>query len=498
MRNPEGHTGDQPEEAGGGAPPPPSGDGAHDKGPDRRGDFLVGAFGMFMQMGAGLIMLPITAVYLSSSELTFWSVFLTIQVLNSLLEFGFSPAFARNFTYVFSGARKLSREGVPEKESAACDLQVLTNLLGAARRFYAILGAISFTLLATAGSAYLYMLHQHLPDVETVWSSWAVLVAAHAASTYFNWQTALLIGADRMRQNYLVMIGSRLAQVVFSVVGLMLTQSLYVMALGYLLSIFVFRALTHFFVRDITRSTAAYKAEPAVSAEMTKVVAHNAAKVGWVTLGGFLTNRFNVLCYSLFLTAQAAAEYAIAQQALNAVVSVSLVGIYMLTPMLVNARVHNDRQTMRETLSFVNLLAFVIFLCGVLGLSVLGEPLLELINSKTLLPDILPLLLICLVCWLDTQVTIATQFIQTSNKVPYLKAMVVTGVAVASSVMLAGWLGADLWILLCIQAGGVLAYNAWKWPLAAAAEAGLTSSNFLPSAVAGARRILLRRARVEA
>lgn len=494
MRNP----GDQATGAGGGSEPPRPGEGVDGKARDRRGDFLVGGLGMFMQMGAGLIMLPITAVYLSPGELTFWSVFLTIQVLNALLEFGFSPAFARNFTYVFAGARSLSREGVPDKASDVCDLQVLTNLLGAARRFYGILGAISFTLLATAGTAYLYLLSDHLPDVEQVWSSWAVLVAAHAASTYFNWQTALLIGADRMRQNYLVMIVSRLAQVVFSVVGLMLTQSLYVMALGFLVSILVFRAMTHFFVRDITRSTAAYTPDPAAAVEMTKVVAHNATKVGWVTLGGFLTNRFNVFCYSMFLTAQAAAEYAISLQALSAVMSVSLVGVYMLTPMLVNARVNNDKANLREILAFVNLFAFAVFLCGVLGLVVLGEPLLELIHSKTLLPEVLPLLLICLVCWLDTQVTIATQFIQTSNKVPYLKAMVATGISVAASVMIAAWLGADLWLLLSVQAGLVLAYNAWKWPMAAAREAGLNSSNFLPSAIAGARRILLRGARAQA
>ncbi len=462
--------------------------------PSRRGDMAVGMLGMFMQMGTGLIMLPATAVLLTPSELTFWSVFLTIQALNAMLEFGFSPAFSRNFTYVFSGARTLSREGVPEKPGGGCDLQVLRNLLHASRRFYALLGAASFILLSTVASFYIYHLSNHFPDVQDVWASWAILVVAHAASTYFNWQTALLFGADRMRLFYFVIIASRLAQVVVSVAGLVMTGSLVVLALGYAVSIVVFRGLTQYFVRDITRSVSTFSPQEEEAKKMTGVVAHNAMKVGWVTLGGFLASRFNILSLSMFLAAKPAAEYAISQQALNALASVSLVGSSLLTPMLANAHVNRDKATLREILSFINLSASLIFVVGVIGLLLLGNPLLGLINSKTMLPAAPLLLMICAIYWLDAQITIATQFIQTSNRVPYLKAMVTTGVAVALGVLAAGFLGGDLMTFLLIQAGILLAYNAWKWPSAACAEVGLSVSNFVPSALAGARRVLQGRA----
>ena len=86
---------------------------ARNKG-DRRVDFIFGVFGTFLQVGTGVIMLPAAAATLSPSALTFWYVFLTIQTLALLIEFGFTPTLSRNFTYVFSGARVLRTEGVPE------------------------------------------------------------------------------------------------------------------------------------------------------------------------------------------------------------------------------------------------------------------------------------------------------------------------------------------------------------------------------------------------
>jgi O-antigen/teichoic acid export membrane protein len=459
----------------------------------RRGDFAIGALAMFMQMGTGLVMLPATAVFLAPAELAFWSVFLTIQTLNSMLEFGFSPSFARNFTYIFAGTTKLSKEGVPDRTTRTCDLQALRNLIGASKNLYAKLGLLSFALLSTIGTLYLASLHHHLPEVNYVWPAWIIVLIAHPVATFFQWQYALLLGADRVQKFYMVVIVSRLTQVVFSVAALMIWPNVLVLAIGYGLSMIVFRVMANHFVKDIVKSVAGYKTEADKSKEMIGVVAHNAMKVGWVTLGAFLANRFNLLSFSMFVGAQSAAEYAISQQALNALASVSLVGVSMLTPMMANAHVHRDKRQLRELLSFVNAAALVIFSCGVIGLLVLGDPLLGFIHSKTMLPELSLLLLLCGIYWLDTQITISTQFILTSNRVPYLHAMVATGMAIAIGVLIAGFAGGRLTTFLWIQVGMLLAYNAWKWPLVAGREVGLTFANFIPSAISGAKRILVGR-----
>lgn len=468
-------------------------DGTQDRGRSRRGDFLVGGLGMFMQMGTGLIMLPATAVFLSPSDLAFWSVFLTIQTLNGMLEFGFTPTFSRNFTYVLAGARSLSKEGVPDRSVGACDRKVLRNLLTAAERFYARLGAVSFLLLASAGSFYLFNLHQHLPAATHVWEAWAILLLAHPISTFFNWQNAVVIGADRMRQFYFVIIASRLTQVLISVIGLMIWPNLLVLALGYGASMIVFRLMTGYFIRDIMKSVSHEKADRAEARNMVRVVAHSATKVGYVTMGAFLANRFNLLSITLFLGAASAAQFAIAQQALNALTSVSLVGVSMLLPAMASARIHDDKKQLKDLLAFSYVSAAALFICGIIALLVMGNWLLSLIHSKTLLPSMGIVLLMGAVFWLDSQIFIATQYITTGNRVPHLRAVVATGLLVSLGVFLAGRLGGGLVTMLCVQGGALLVYNAWKWPKMTFDEVGLTLANLATSAMTGARSLLLRR-----
>jgi O-antigen/teichoic acid export membrane protein len=272
----------------------------------------------------------------------------------------------------------------------------------------------------------------------------------------------------------------------------MLTQNLLVLAVGYALSIFAFRALTQYFIRDIVKSVNGVKAEPAETKKITSIVAHNATKVGWVTLGAFMANRFNMLSISMFLGAVSAAQYAIAQQAFNALSTVSLVGVSMLTPLMANARVHNDKKLLRELLVFCNVSAWLIFACGLAALMVSGDWLLSLIHSQTTLPPTLILLLLAGVFFLDLHIFISTQFITTGNRVPHLVATVATGFLIAVGVFVSGMAGGHLIAFLVVQAALMLAYNAWRWPLVAGREVDLTLSNFSPSAIAGAKRILIR------
>ncbi len=54
-------------------------------------------------------MLPVVLVRLQPAEVGLWHVFVAAQSLVMLLDFGFTQTFARNFAYVFAGARTLMR-----------------------------------------------------------------------------------------------------------------------------------------------------------------------------------------------------------------------------------------------------------------------------------------------------------------------------------------------------------------------------------------------------
>ena len=77
-----------------------------------RKDIIWSYIAKFFQIGAGFITLPLILRLLSSEEIGMNYLMLTISSMVALLDFGFSPQFGRNFTYVYSGASRLLKQGV--------------------------------------------------------------------------------------------------------------------------------------------------------------------------------------------------------------------------------------------------------------------------------------------------------------------------------------------------------------------------------------------------
>lgn len=477
---------------------------------NRRADFAVAIGAMAMQIVSGLVMIPLTVAYLSPAEITIWSVFLTFQAVNTLMEFGFTPAFSRNFTYVFAGAASLQAQGAPQKAEGQGGPALLAAVLVAAQRFYFFLAALALGVLGVGGSIYLYVLtREHLAtpalfDVSGwiqfmagpnggAWRAWFILIATMSLSTYFNWQTSLLMGADRMRQNYLVLIASRTTQVALSVIGLMIAPNVTTLCLAYAASILVLRLMNQRFVADIVASVRGIKPPNAEVKQALAAVSHSATRTGWAQLGAFLGNRFNLLSISAFLGVAAASQFSVALQAFSALSTVSYVVVGLLTPAAAAARVRRDDQALREISAFVLTVVLSVFICGSIALMVTGDFLLRLVHSHTTLPEVSILILMACVGALDLAIAASTALISTGNRVPYLGAVVVTGFLVALGIVVAGLLGGNLATFLIIQIVLLGGYSAWRWPQFLGREVGLTLHNAGPSALQGARRLLLGR-----
>lgn len=476
----------------------------------RRADFAVAISAMAMQIISGLVMIPLTVAYLSPAEITIWSVFLTFQSVNILMEFGFTPAFSRNFTYVFAGAATLQAKGAPQKAERQGGPALLAAVLVAAQRFYFFLAALTLVVFGAGGSVYLYILtHEHLstPALFDVfgwvqflgspnggpWRAWFILIATMSLSTYFNWQASLLMGADRMRQNYLVMIASRTTQVALTIIGLMIAPNVTTMVLAYAASILVYRLMNQHFVADLVASVRGIKPPKAEVKQALEAVSHSATRTGWAQVGSFLGNRFNLLSISAFLGVAAASQYSVALQAFSALSTVSFVVVGLLTPAAAAARVRRDDTALRELSAFILVVVLGVFICGSIALMFIGDFLLRLVHSHTTLPATSILLLMACVGALDITTSASTALISTGNRVPYLRAVVVTGFLVALGILIAGLMGGDLATFLIIQIVLLGGYSAWRWPLFLGREVGLTLGNIGPSALHGAHRLLLGR-----
>ena len=81
-----------------------------------KSDIIWSYIAKFLGIASGLLVLPFILNRLTAEEMGLNYLMLTIGSMVSLLDFGFSPQFGRNITYVFSGAKELAKEGFSKKE----------------------------------------------------------------------------------------------------------------------------------------------------------------------------------------------------------------------------------------------------------------------------------------------------------------------------------------------------------------------------------------------
>jgi len=457
----------------------------------RRLDVVYGLIGTGLQVGTGVIMLPAVAATLSPSHLTFWYIFLTIQTLALLIEFGFTPTLSRNFTYVLHGARELQTEGVPSGGRGPVDTVLLANLLRASRRLYFAMALIVLALLGLGGTAYLYALMRTTNDIAWIWPGWAVFIVALALQTAFSWQSCVTHGADRMRKVYQVFTVARLTQVILSLVGLYYFPTVLTLAAAYAVSVLVGIVHARLVIRDILKRAAATPGDGPTAAAILRTITPTAAKLGWVTVGEFFTNRFSLLAVSLAIGAAAAAEYAIAMQAMMVLLAVSQIGTSLSVPRLAAARLAGDRDALRELYAFCIVASVTLLGTGSIAFMLLGEPILRWIGSETMLPPLPVLVLLGLTFTVAVNAHTAMNVITTGNRVPHLRAVLLTGAATTLGVIAVALTKGSLLAFVAVQGVTQLAFNFWRWPVFAFRETGLSPGALWRSAIAGGRRVVL-------
>lgn len=430
-------------------------------------DLAIGILSQAMLVGSGLIMLPFAVTRLPQAEIGIWYIYLTIQAMVFLLDFGITDTFIRFFSYVFAGAKELKETTIPAKsDDDKVDPVLLSALLDTAHRVFLYMTLLAGFVMVTAGSYYIHVMTEGVALRESVWPSWTIFVVTMLAQTYFQWQGAPLIGSGRARRNYEIAVRSRAAQVVFTILALLIFPSLTVMSLGFAIAAIAMRLDYHLAlapVRSMTRGTIWSRAD---HRELTLTLLRSARQLGGTVVGVMLTNRLVALAIGWYAGLHVSAQYSIANQALVSLASVAAVVQTMLGPRIAKAGVAGDREVLKSMFSQSLVFGWAVCIAGGAILITVVPFLLHLIGSNTLLPPTPLLLLMILLYSLEMNMFVSTRLITTAdNTIPYWKAMLITGGVIIVSVIVAGQLGLGLIGILFAQLLAQLAYNYWRWPV---------------------------------
>lgn len=433
------------------------------------------------QIGSGLVTLPLILRLLTKEEVGMNYLMLTVSSIVGLMDFGFSPQFGRNFTYVNSGARRLCREGVEEERGGSIDWHLLSVLISTARFVYRRLSVLALIVMLTFGTGYIWYLTEGFTNVNNSLYIWILYSFSTYFNIYFSYYSSLLTGSGMIRESSQAAILSKSAYLVLCTVFLLLGWGLFAVVAANFIAPFVQRYVSYraYFNPELKARLAEQTATRKDIRETFSVIWFNAKKLGINFIGAYAVNKMGMFIIGFFLPLATIGSYGLLTQLTTIVSGIANTMFVTYLPKVSNCRVTGDRPMLKRTISFSMVVGQIIMLAGALGIIFVAPYLLELIKSQTMLPSRLICVLYLVIVALELNHSEFASVISTENKIPYVVPSLVSGGVIVLLTFIAlkfttlGLLGVVL-----VQGIVQAAYNNWRWPLWVFRELDMSISEF--------------------
>lgn len=432
-----------------------------------KNDLIWSYLAKFIQLCSGLFVLPLVLKMLSPEEVGMNYLMLSVSSLVALLDFGFSPQFGRNFTYVNSGAKRLLNEGVEYSDDRQVDYHLLAVLLQTAKYVYKKLSIVCEAFMLLLGTIYMYVVTDGFTNVNNSLVIWLLFSVSTYFTIYFTYYNSLLTGSGMIKEASIATILSRLVNIIISVVMLYYGGGLLSIVIASLVAPFVQRYYSYvkYFTPEL-REKLKSEIHKSEITELYSVIWYNAKKLGINFLGSYAINRSGLFIIGLYLTLSEVGEYGLMTQLAGILSGVAQVPFATYQPKFADCRVSGNREHFIKLMTLTIAVYWFIMISGALFIAMWGKSMLSFIGSNTQLPGTLILIVYLLSVILEGNHSMFATLIVTDNKVPFVKASLVSGFAiVVLTVIVLSTTNLRLLGVVCIPFLVQLFYNNWRWPL---------------------------------
>ncbi len=406
---------------------------------------------------------------------------LTISSMVALLDFGFAPQFARNITYVFAGASELREEGIAPS-SGKVDYNLLANMIGVAKRVYAILGVLSLVLMLSAGSAYIYYVTDGFKNVHNSLLIWIIYSFSVFFNVYYIYFSSLLTGRGLVMEAKKALIAQKVVYIILTIGLLLCGIGLLGVVIANLLSPFVGRYISYkmFFDEEMKGKIAQSIPSKEEQKKLFLIIWYNAKKLGLVFLGGYAINRLGMFLAGLFLGLAEVASYGLMIQLVGIISGVSQTFFNASQPLFSALRTERKFKELLDRFATTMTVYYGLFILGGAILIIFGPWALRLIGSNAELPLWPISLAYTFIILLEGNHSNFATFIVTDNKIPFVESSLISGAAICLGSFLSlkfttfGIMG-----LVLVQGLCQVAYSNWKWPYVVCKEFNISFTKFL-------------------
>jgi O-antigen/teichoic acid export membrane protein len=434
-----------------------------------RKDVLWNYAATFLQIGMGVILLPFILRVFPQETVAIWTIFTTIIAFSWLLDFGFTPSFARNVSYVVSGVKELKANGynIVESHNSEVDYSLFKGLINAMRWVYACIAVIHLALLATAGTYYLHtVLKTYSGDHTEVYIAWAILVAINSYLLYTMYYDSLMQGKGLIKRSKQIQIVGQSVYLIVAVVLILLRFNLIAVVSAQALSIIIKRILAHRTIYTATFKQHIQSVKAQLRKEILKPIYPNAVKVGFTTICEFIVSRSSIIIGSLYLPLDEIGSYGVTIQIIMIIATLAAVYFGTYSPKIAQKRVQNDNISIKQFYLKSCMFMFCVFFIGGLILTIFGDSVFSLIDSQTPLLTKSFIIVALFTYYIEGNRGMSGWVLVSKNDVPFFKATLIAGVATLILLFIflqyTDW---GVWGMLLAPAIVQGIYNSWKWPM---------------------------------
>lgn len=433
-------------------------------------DVIWNYIGTLFNMGMGYLLLPFLLLYLDEENLGLWYIFMNLSNIANLFIFGFSPSFARNIAYCWSGADKLKTTGKYENASSreGVDWELFSVLLATCRRVYLLIAVAAVCCLGIVGSIYLQAIAGYMMDTSHR-IAWIIFLMAIFLNLFYGYYVSALGGIGKVAEKNHAQVISGMVRVLLTGVLLYSGMGFLGACISYLIYGWVFRVLCkYYFEKEVSRFAKdikkCRKGQEGVK-ECFWTIWPNAWRDGMVSVADYLCTQAGTIVCSFFLSLSETGIYSLSIQLITVVAKLARSFQIAFIPALQTAYIRDDKQDAKEIHSMCIFIYCIVFLAGMCGILVVGVPLIHFIKPEMDLDR----WLLCgiglsqfLVVWKNCYVS----YLSTTNRVEYWKAFIISGIgSVGGSVFLLAFVRCGIWGIVLATVIVESAYNFWYWTL---------------------------------
>ena len=330
--------------------------------------------------GGLLLVTPLVLRVFTPAESSLWFLFLTINAITQMTDFGFGPSFVRAISYARAGRRELaSADSFLEGPNQALLGEIYVVLENCYNRLALAGGLVALVL----GSWALVKPISQLETPSKGWLGWAIVWAAALVvfrnSAYAQWLQGMNKVALLRRVEAILALGTT----VLTTIVLFLTRdflwTLSAASLGYIASSFT--------VRWLCRRKALGSAAPTSTAGAGGVFSFIWPAAWRSGLGVLFSNaaiQASGVIYAQIVPAEQAAPYLLAMRIMQVLLQVSMAPFYSKLPQFAATYGSGNRKSLIPLVQRSMATAHWVYAVGVLVVGVSIQPLLNIIGSRTL------------------------------------------------------------------------------------------------------------------